>query len=338
MITWEESQPSAEAWDAALLASDDYNVYQSFAWGEYKRTAGWSPGRLWARNGDGEIVGMVQILTKRLPADILFGWSPGGPVAEFPAQGELEPLIETLAKHLAASRTRWCVRFDNYAPRTSERVSAFGKFLNRASIQINSSFSVCFDLNEPAESLIQRLASKHHKRNLAKALSANIDWQLGNDPAMVSTLSQLYKTMLREKSLRIERISDSDISSLCQASKHRAVILTGFFEGRPVASCLSLAFGRKAMFIMGATSNDGRRVRASYSMIHRLLQHLQSEGVTEFDFGGIDPNSRAAAGVNRFKQGFGGTIVQRTGEWESASSPPLRWLLNLSLIRRKLGQ
>lgn len=87
-------------------------------------------------------------------------------------------------------------------------------------------------------------------------------------------------------------------------------------EGRPATSCLVLTLADKAFYLLAATGTDGRRISAAYAMVFKLFELLKSRGVTRFDFGGIDPLSPSARGVDHFKRGFGGEIVEYLGEWE----------------------
>jgi lipid II:glycine glycyltransferase (peptidoglycan interpeptide bridge formation enzyme) len=112
------------------------------------------------------------------------------------------------------------------------------------------------------------------------------------------------------------------------------VIFTGHEENVPVASCLVLLFGRKAFYRMAATGSKGREMSASYAMVYRLLEYLQAQGIRQFDFGGIAPGSPTAEGVNYFKRGFGGEMVEHLGEWEWSNSMWLRLGMNLAVRLR----
>jgi lipid II:glycine glycyltransferase (peptidoglycan interpeptide bridge formation enzyme) len=68
-------------------------------------------------------------------------------------------------------------------------------------------------------------------------------------------------------------------------------------------------------------------------MIPELLEHLKQKGIETFDFGGIAPGNPNAEGVDHFKKGFGGEIIEHLGEWESANSEALRTILNIGLMK-----
>jgi lipid II:glycine glycyltransferase (peptidoglycan interpeptide bridge formation enzyme) len=338
MVTWEEMDETsaADSWDVALQQSRDYHVYQSFSWGEYKRVTGWTPLRLCARNDDGQLCGMAQLLLKPLSNGITIGWGPAGPVSQFSPQMDLSRLFASLSKRIAEISKRVYCRFDNYLPRSAEQTASLAPLLRPSRAKMNSPFSIYFDLSQPVDALFER-ASKHHRRDLAKALRADLEWKLSCDGTMVEQLSRLYAEMRQQRRLRIPKITTTDISKLSETFEDRAVILTGFINGAPVSSCLSLVAGTKAVYTVAAANAEGRRTYASYAMLYVLLNELRARGITEFDFGGINPASQAAGGVNYFKRGFGGNCVERIGEWESATSAWLRWPVNFAVACRNLA-
>src|SRR5687768_3901406 len=116
MVKWEllPANYNRAAWDDALLQSHDYNVFQSFRWGEYKRGAGWTPMRWIARDHTGLVVAMAQILTKSFRDKVKIGWAPGGPVLLFPQTpwDELTLIVKLLLREINALGGRTSIRFD----------------------------------------------------------------------------------------------------------------------------------------------------------------------------------------------------------------------------------
>jgi len=68
-------------------------------------------------------------------------------------------------------------------------------------------------------------------------------------------------------------------------------------------------------------------------MIDLLVRDLQRSGVRQLDLAGLDPDGRTP-GVDRFKLGFGGPVVERLGEWEWADPPILRLAVEAALAVR----
>jgi lipid II:glycine glycyltransferase (peptidoglycan interpeptide bridge formation enzyme) len=114
-------------------------------------------------------------------------------------------------------------------------------------------------------------------------------------------------------------------------------IVTGYHAERPVTSCMTLNFAGRAFYYIAATGAEGRKLSAAYGMLPRLVASLRESGIRYLDFGGIAPQSSERAGVDHFKKGFGGEIVEYLGEWEAASVPLLAPLAGIMMRWRKVS-
>jgi len=337
MVTWEAYQGSSggEQWDRWLLRSEDRNVFQSFAWGEYKRASGWEPQRWILRDERGTVIAMAQILTKTFLPGVIVGWASGGPVFRFPQArlSNFPSVLEGLLQcYRSAGRVAW-VRFQSQAPRDEEITSAFRQACERPIIPLTSGHSLRIELDQPFEDVVKGMRAKH-RYYVRKSLEEKIDWRIANDGHAVCALSGLFEEMVRRKQLSALTTHARDLAGLCAVLKDHAFILSGTVGGEPVAACLVLTFGGRAFYLKAAAGQKGRELSASYAMIHRLLEYLREQGVAQLDFGGIDPRSPGAEGVNHFKRGFGGIPVEYLGEWEWSSSKWLCWGINLVVCRR----
>jgi lipid II:glycine glycyltransferase (peptidoglycan interpeptide bridge formation enzyme) len=170
-----------------------------------------------------------------------------------------------------------------------------------------------------------------HRYYTKKASSAGLTWIVGNDNQQLYVLSQIHKDMISNKKLSPIKPTLDELFLMRDNLKEGFQILTGFHNELPVTGCLVLLFGKKAFYMAAATSLIGREISAAYAMFARLMQELIDRGFTDFDFGGIAPNSKSAQGVNHYKCGFGGEVVQYLGEWEFACSEKYRIPINLAI-------
>jgi len=338
MVTWEEVSEtwSREQWDRSLGAAEDRNVFQTYAWGEYKRTSGWLPSR-WAAKGSGPASGdgpvaMVQLLCKSFPGTVKVAWAPGGPVHQFPRSADCD-----LAEVLASMRDRCGIgtglsygRLCSYRPGTDALDALFGRIFRKPGVTLTSGHTVRLDLTRTLDQLMGGMKAKH-RYYVKQALAERIDWVAGNDAGMVGEFARLYEEMAGRKGLRLAASSLEDLIRLRESLGERLLIVAGLADGRMTTACLVLIFNGKAFYWRAATDPAGREVSASYAMVYLLLEQLQKLGVTELDLGGVVPGAEAMAGVNHFKQGFGGEPVRYLGEWEWAGSSWLRWGVNLAI-------
>ena len=73
---------------------------------------------------------------------------------------------------------------------------------------------------------------------------------------------------------------------------------------QPVAGLVCSAIGDSAIYLLGATSEDGMKLKAAYLLQWAMIRSLKDRCVRYYDLGGIDPI--ANPGVHHFKSGFNG--------------------------------
>ena len=90
-------------------------------------------------------------------------------------------------------------------------------------------------------------------------------------------------------------------------------ILRVVHHGRPIGAILLARHGAAATYLVGWTSDDGRRLHAHHFLLWRAIEHLKANGTRWLDLGGH--NETAAAGIARFKLGLGGEPVTLVGAY-----------------------
>ena len=320
-------------WDHLSGAASDDNPFQSEAWGRYKRQSGWEPQRWIAQTEEGRPLCAVQVLKKSLPLGRTILWAPGGPLIGFEgaAPETLEKLLpEGIRKICGANRAGY-VRFYNFQPAAPEIRRFFSGLCAVPRKRLGSGTTVQIDLRPSLEELLARMDKKH--RYQARQLDENgIAWSWGSSEEMLPVFGRLHAEMAALK--KVPAANTEDLSRLVREFQGNARILTGSLGTEAVTSCLILLKGKNAFYWRAATNRKGREIFASYAMVLELLKQLKADGVERFDFGGILPGVPAAEGINHFKQGFGGSVVEYLGEWEWSDSAWLRWGVNAWLACR----
>ena len=79
-------------------------------------------------------------------------------------------------------------------------------------------------------------------------------------------------------------------------------------EGKPVAGIVASAIGDSAIYLLGATSDDGLNAKGSYLLQWTLIQWLKENGVKMVRLGRHRPG-RQSRRVYHFKKGFSGADV-----------------------------
>lgn len=319
-------------WAALLATASDANAVQSWAWGEFKRERGWEPERWVARDAGGRIVGCLQALKRSVALGRLIVWVPGGPVLGFAptAAGLIVEIVATWLEEFRRHNRVVYVRFYSHLPASPEAAYSLSRVVRPVALSINSGFTCLIDLSPSLEELRAAMTAKH-RYYVKQSEAAGLDWKFGWSPELARDMVTLHAMMIDAKRLAQTPCDLETMEALERHFGDDIVLLVGYDGGRPVTSCLALTYAGTAFYLLAATSPEGRKTSAAYAMIIRLFEVLKSRGIRRFDFGGLAPASQAAAGVDHFKRGFGGTIVQYLGEWEWSASGFLRWPANLAI-------
>ncbi len=332
MLTWQLWSGTAEFWDQTLSSAVDCSVFQSYGWGEYKSRTNWIPLRYCCLDKRGNPVGMAQLLVKSMPFRTAFIWVPGGLVFRFPEsrESDITELVQNLIAAVRINYPRSLIRFNSQTPNHSLLSYGFNRVCLRPYCKINSGYTVRIKLDTSVATQRAKMTAKH-RYYTKKAAGAAITWVTGSSDQLLRDLNGLHQEMVIKKQLQLIATAFEELQCMRDTLGSKVLILVGYIDNKPVTGCLVLLFGSTAFYMVASTGRQGREVSAAYAMFERLMQELIEQGVTDFDFGGIDPVRREAAGVNHYKCGFGGEIVEQLGEWESAPSEWFRLAVNLAL-------
>jgi peptidoglycan pentaglycine glycine transferase (the first glycine) len=339
MINIELFQDSSggHVWDELLLKAQDYTIFQSYGWGEYKRLTGWNPLRYVVYCNNGKVVGMVQLLLKTLPFGFGIAWAPGGPVCCFGGNGggKCSEILKGLLAYIHHRYPRVLVRFQSLIPSEPLFAYSFNQTCRQPLVKINSGFTILMDLSQVGDGVVG-MATAKHRYYIKKAKSTLLDWRYGSSNEDITALISVHKEMVENKKMQSLAINEKEIQRLRNALGDKGVtILTGYLENAPVTSCMTYNIGNKAFYMVAATGRKGREVFAAYAMVVELIGVLKKLDINALDFGGIDPSAPSAEGVNHFKRGFGGTITEYVGEWECSPSEIIRICFNIAIKMRR---
>lgn len=104
-------------------------------------------------------------------------------------------------------------------------------------------------------------------------------------------------------------------------------LLVSELDGTPL-SAMFLAFSsNRATYLYGASSSSNRESMSTYALQWAAIRHAKASGCTQYDLFGVSPETSSAnhpmAGLYRFKQGFGGDMLNRLGCWDFCLQPEL---------------
>lgn len=94
-------------------------------------------------------------------------------------------------------------------------------------------------------------------------------------------------------------------------------ILGAYTDGsvsEPVAVLVSVCHGDTCTYLIGMSSDEGRRLNANYLLLWNAILNAKSSGCRYFDLGGLTDDT--TKGVAHFKSGTGGDSYKLVGEWD----------------------
>lgn len=323
---WPEAEAAAH-WDAALTAFPDYNLYQSYGWGEFKRRHGWQ-----VQRGivlvDGAQEAMAQCFVREIrPARIIVIWVPGGPAGS--AAGRLH-LREALARRYSGRTVylRMNIQQEERIPDTVGLKQA-GWLQARAPLGCRSTFHLDLTLDE---TVLRTALSGNWRHNLRRGEERCRTMDVWSDGKPLEALYAVYRESAHRKKM-------SPAFSLDDVRALRSLLGQSFTlafchgdSGEPLAVRGYGAIGRVGHDLIAGVTPQGRKDYASYFLLWRMLNLAKEQGVTLYDLSGVDPE--AAGGVFNFKKGLGGRSVTLVGEWEWSNARWARFISNLAIRLR----
>ncbi len=116
----------------------------------------------------------------------------------------------------------------------------------------------------------------------------------------------------------------------CLEPAGMATLLLAHHDGDLLAGILVFAFGHKAQYMYGASSNVKRNLMAPYLVQWEGMRWAKGRGATLYDLWGIPDRLEEGEdlwGVYRHKRGYGGTIVRYAGAFDLVRSPMRHYAL-----------
>lgn len=156
------------------------------------------------------------------------------------------------------------------------------------------------DLGRPLDSFVHA----HHRRNTRKALR-DVQVEVCADPAAsLDDWIGLYQVL-------IERHRISGIGAFSRESFARQlvvpgiVVLSAVHNGTTVGMLLWYVQNDIAYYHLGAYSEQGYDLRASYALFSYAIEYFAGRGLSWLDLGGgAGSRAGAASGLSRFKEGW----------------------------------
>ncbi len=266
------------------------------------------------------VLGLAGIRVKRTPVfNTGIAYLNGGPLVRRGTETDAERLLicmRTLVSEYVQNRQ---LIFRVNAPlgppgwnETQNDLFAGVGFL--PSVSGKSYWTIIVDINRDLND-IRKTFTHHWRTNLNNAEKMGINIRMGTGPEMFNDFSGLYAQLLDRKQFTVDldAVFHAEVQNELKGTDQFLVSLAEF-KGKPVGGYISSMLGDTCVLLLGASSQQGLDLRASYLLQWFTLQEARKRSCRWYDLGGIDPERNP--GVYRFKKGMGGIEVTASGPFE----------------------
>lgn len=186
----------------------------------------------------------------------------------------------------------------------------------------------------PSPDVIRKRLDQKWRNQLNAAEKKGLEVEITCDMSGYREFERLYQTMRQAKQFE----SSVDIGEFGRmqeqlAKDDRMWMFLARKDGEAVGALVCSAIGDTAIYLLGATNERARELKASYFLHWQAMMWLKDRGALHYDLGGIDPEENP--GGYHFKSGFGGKDVTQIpafwasgGMWGNALHHGISWLRN----------
>ncbi len=309
-------------WESAVRQFRDYSYRQTWAYGvQLASRRGATTEHVAIRCGD-DTIGLADVRIKRLP---LIGgglaYISGGPLVRGldGSDDELarfELAVEALVREFVHRRG---LTLRIAAPLgTADHNQAVAQRLGHAGFRPSEHaaayHTVLLDVDRPLED-IRSSFHRHWRRHLNNSERQGLEVTFGTEPDRFEQIARMSDALRARKGYEL----DLDARFYAEVQRDlddRDQLVAGLVlkAGTPVAGNITSVHGDTAVYLVGASTEEGLECRAGYMMHWRTIELLRSRGLPWYDLGGIDPV--ANPGVASFKLRTNGFDVTAAGPFD----------------------
>jgi lipid II:glycine glycyltransferase (peptidoglycan interpeptide bridge formation enzyme) len=329
--------------DACTLLPTDI-LFQTVFWSKVKSQLGWEPHAFDLSSS--EATGDILVLTRSYADRITAAYVPQGP--EYgPDPDKYGPFLEELSDAIVGHidrpvsfirydlpwESQYSIEDDYIEPgrlwagrpeaRLRELRMNFGTRswnLRKSPIDLTVADTFIVDISESEEQILSRMKPKtRYNIRLAERRGVRV---FEASAEMLPVFYDLYcQTADRNGFPACEYKYFSALFSAVTGKPDKSEVhfLLAALDGEMLAGAIIAISGRTAVYLFGASSNQNRSMMGPYAVQWEAIRTARAQHCITYDMGAVPPSydtDHAFYGMYRFKAGFGGKIVHRSGSWD----------------------
>ena len=208
-------------------------------------------------------------------------------------------------------------------PRLQELRMNFGTKcwnLRKAVVNLTGADTVILNLASDEEKLLSEMKPKtRYNIRLAQRKGVRV---FHASPDLLPDFYEVYRQTSERNHFYLgeyEHFSTLFSALSCHPRSSEILFLLGSHDRDLLAGAIIVISGRTATYLFGASSNEKRNLMAPYAVQWAAMQLARAKGCLRYDLGVVSPTkdpNHPFYGLYRFKTGFGGKVVHRSGTWD----------------------
>jgi lipid II:glycine glycyltransferase (peptidoglycan interpeptide bridge formation enzyme) len=296
-----------QTWNPLVASLPITSALQSWGWGEVKRLSGWVPERVALYEGD-TLVAAAQLFRRQFMGPISMLYASRGP-----ALRSLEDLPAVVAA--LKNRAGGAAFLKLEAETGQDALVAAPEFEGMALAEsIQPEYTVWVDLRQGEKAVLDSM-SEMHKRN-TKLAEKRVVTSIEGLEAFEEFWKVFVETNQRANLLQHSKTYYQAVLREMNQPEGRAFISVSRLEGEVLAAGLFVAFGGKVDYLYGGSTGyddpEKKNKKAPNGMHWGAIKWGLANGCHTYDLWGVpgQQDGSHAAGIDRFKDGFGGLKVR----------------------------
>ncbi len=304
MFSLSEPQSKEEWNDAAVSLGASFA--QSFEYGEMQKKMGRKVIRCILKK-DGDLVGILALISFPLPFSKCYLYAPFGPALKDSSEDVLRFLKEKISE-IVKKEGAVFARLE--LPKEANGKKVFVKPRGRA--KEGSYFQPRTDwqlsLVNSNEEIIQNM-NQSARRALRRSEENNVITEIlpVTDKSVQKDFFSLMNDTAKRNNFRLHA-ENYYVGALESLKESSAFFVRTKVLGETVVTLLIFVFGKEAMYLFGASSDDKKESGATLFSQLKAMEEARERGALIYNFGAVSSHSGASKfdGITTFKKKFGG--------------------------------
>lgn len=305
-------------WDDYILEHGGHPL-QLWGWGDLKAAHGWSAYRLFLDSDEEDIMGVVQVLVRKLPWPLRsLAYVPRGPVV---SDDNREALLNELAEYAKYTHHSVSVSIE---PDSTEYAVPQG--WNQSENHILPARTIILDLTRPEAELLNDMAKKtrqYIRKSSAEAMKIKM---VRSRAELDKCLAVYHETAVRAK---FPLHKDQYYYDAFDKLGDHSPVFAAYVDDQPIAFLWLAISADTAYELYGGMNESGQQLRANYALKWHAIRKCKEWGLTRYDFGGL-----LDGGITTFKKGWALEETNLAGTFDRSLSVFYGiWNSGLPLVR-----